>query len=86
MSRDPHQDSENYSDWVGFMWEIFRTVFADCLVVDVLRKASHLCCVGFHPSMLFHRIEFDRTWCIVDLDGTHAPKLEAISGRRVGRT
>lgn len=35
------------------------------------------------PSIFFHSLEFDRTWCIVDLEGTHVPKFEAISGRRV---
>jgi hypothetical protein len=30
-----------------------------------------------------HSLEYDRTWCVVDLEGTHVPKLEAISGRRV---
>jgi uncharacterized protein YcbX len=28
-------------------------------------------------------LEYDRTWCVVDLEGTHVPKLEAISGRRM---
>jgi hypothetical protein len=30
-----------------------------------------------------HSLEYDRTWCVVDLEGTHVPKFEAISGRRV---
>lgn len=28
-------------------------------------------------------LEHDRSWCIVDLEGTHVPKLEAISQRRM---
>ena len=28
-------------------------------------------------------LEHDRSWCIVDLNGTHVPKLEAISQRRM---
>jgi hypothetical protein len=41
--------------------------------------AAELTCLFCFP----HSLEYDRTWCVVDLEGTHVPKLEAISGRRV---